>query len=187
MPTPTTIDRNRLLAPAKAAKKDEFYTQWADIEREMNAYLEYDPDVFRGKWSYPRATIPNGQTSRSSSPSTLRSSVQEKLSPRPTPQTATGAASTTSRLVRVQPAPRYDARKNRCRGKMFVLEGQGHQRRRGRQHPGPPVGLPRRRWRLPQPEVTVLRDKRTSSSPTPRSAVPPLHDLAVRGGNARFP
>lgn len=34
---------------AKAAKNDEFYTQWADIEREMNAYLEFDPDVFRGK------------------------------------------------------------------------------------------------------------------------------------------
>jgi hypothetical protein len=37
------------LAVAKAAKNDEFYTQWADIEREMNAYREYDPDVFRGK------------------------------------------------------------------------------------------------------------------------------------------
>lgn len=37
------------LTAAKAAKNDEFYTQWADIEREMNAYLEYDPDVFRDK------------------------------------------------------------------------------------------------------------------------------------------
>jgi len=37
------------LSAAKAAKNDEFYTQWADIEREMNAYLEYDPNVFRGK------------------------------------------------------------------------------------------------------------------------------------------
>jgi len=37
------------LGAAKAAKNDEFYTQWADIEREMNAYLEYDPDVFRDK------------------------------------------------------------------------------------------------------------------------------------------
>ncbi len=40
---------NKNLNAAKAAKDDEFYTQWADIEREMNAYLEYDPDVFRGK------------------------------------------------------------------------------------------------------------------------------------------
>lgn len=40
---------NLSLAAAKAAKNDEFYTQWADIEREMNAYLEYDANVFRDK------------------------------------------------------------------------------------------------------------------------------------------
>lgn len=40
---------NANLTAAKNAKNDEFYTQWADIEREMNAYLEYDPDVFRDK------------------------------------------------------------------------------------------------------------------------------------------
>jgi hypothetical protein len=34
---------------AKNAKVDEFYTQFADIEKEMNAYLEFDPDVFRGE------------------------------------------------------------------------------------------------------------------------------------------
>lgn len=41
--------KNTNLHNAKRAKQDEFYTQWIDIEREMNAYLEYDPDVFRGK------------------------------------------------------------------------------------------------------------------------------------------
>lgn len=41
--------KNSNLSEAKKAKADEFYTQWADIEREMNAYLEYDPEVFRGK------------------------------------------------------------------------------------------------------------------------------------------
>lgn len=40
---------NSNLHGAKKAKQDEFYTQWADIEKEMNAYLDYDPDVFRGK------------------------------------------------------------------------------------------------------------------------------------------
>ena len=47
--TPTTHPKNLHLGAAKAAKNDEFYTVWADIEREMNAYLEYDPDVFRDK------------------------------------------------------------------------------------------------------------------------------------------
>ena len=40
---------NTGLGAAKAAKNDEFYTRWNDIENEMQAYLEYDPDVFRGK------------------------------------------------------------------------------------------------------------------------------------------
>lgn len=43
------IVANKKLGEARRAKQDEFYTQWADIEREMNAYLEYDPDVFRDK------------------------------------------------------------------------------------------------------------------------------------------
>lgn len=37
------------LDKAKKTKFDEFYTQYADIEKEMNAYLEFDEDVFRGK------------------------------------------------------------------------------------------------------------------------------------------
>lgn len=45
----TTTSGSTNLNAAKAAKNDEFYTQWVDIEREMNAYLEYDPDVFRDK------------------------------------------------------------------------------------------------------------------------------------------
>jgi len=41
--------RNISLTKAKNTKNDEFYTQWADIEKEVQAYLELDPDVFRGK------------------------------------------------------------------------------------------------------------------------------------------
>ena len=40
---------NTNLHKAKRAKNDEFYTQLRDIETEMQAYLEYDPDVFRDK------------------------------------------------------------------------------------------------------------------------------------------
>ena len=40
---------NSGLANAKNAKNDEFYTQYYDIEKEMNAYLEYNPDVFKDK------------------------------------------------------------------------------------------------------------------------------------------
>lgn len=43
---------NRGLAAAKAAKQDEFYTQYDDIQKEVEAYLEFNPHTFRGKVVY---------------------------------------------------------------------------------------------------------------------------------------
>lgn len=40
---------NNNLSDARKAKNDEFYTQYADIQKEVNAYLDYNPDVFRDK------------------------------------------------------------------------------------------------------------------------------------------
>jgi hypothetical protein len=37
------------LLKAKTSKNDEFYTQYHDIEKEINAYLEFDANVFEGK------------------------------------------------------------------------------------------------------------------------------------------
>jgi hypothetical protein len=43
---------NKNLTRAKRAKNDEFYTQFVDIQKEIEAYLEYNPDVFRGQAVY---------------------------------------------------------------------------------------------------------------------------------------
>jgi hypothetical protein len=40
------------LTNAKKAKQDEFYTQYVDIQKEAEAYLEFDPDTFRSKVVY---------------------------------------------------------------------------------------------------------------------------------------
>jgi hypothetical protein len=40
---------NQNLGDARKIKNDEFYTQYHDIEKEINAYLEFNPEVFRGK------------------------------------------------------------------------------------------------------------------------------------------
>jgi len=40
------------LHKAKKSKSDEFYTQYIDIQKEVEAYLEYNPDVFRDKIVY---------------------------------------------------------------------------------------------------------------------------------------
>lgn len=44
--------KNQGLGAARAAKKDEFYTQYVDIQKEVEAYLEFDADTFRGKVVY---------------------------------------------------------------------------------------------------------------------------------------
>lgn len=43
---------NSHLTSAKKIKNDEFYTQFDDIQKEIEAYLEYNSDVFRGKVVY---------------------------------------------------------------------------------------------------------------------------------------
>jgi len=43
---------NNNLTQAKKAKNDEFYTQYGDIQKEMEAYVEYDAKVFKGKVVY---------------------------------------------------------------------------------------------------------------------------------------
>nr|WP_165871517.1 adenine-specific methyltransferase EcoRI family protein [Flaviaesturariibacter flavus] len=49
LPTKTL---NRGLGAAKKAKNDEFYTQYIDIQKEIEAYLEFNPDTFREKVVY---------------------------------------------------------------------------------------------------------------------------------------
>ena len=51
-PKAESMPMNRSLHAAKAAKQDEFYTQYVDIQKEVEAYLEFDPDTFRGKVVY---------------------------------------------------------------------------------------------------------------------------------------
>ncbi len=49
---------NKSLGAAKKAKNDEFYTQYSDIQKEIEAYLEFDQDAFRGKVVYSNCDDP---------------------------------------------------------------------------------------------------------------------------------
>jgi hypothetical protein len=40
---------NNNLFNAKKEKNDEFYTQYQDIQKEINAYIDYNKNVFRNK------------------------------------------------------------------------------------------------------------------------------------------
>lgn len=48
----STNDKNRSLHKAKKSKQDEFYTQYIDIQKEVEAYLECEPNTFHGKVVY---------------------------------------------------------------------------------------------------------------------------------------
>ena len=49
---------NKLLHKAKNSKNDEFYTQFSDIQKEIEAYLEYNPNTFRDKVVYSNCDDP---------------------------------------------------------------------------------------------------------------------------------
>lgn len=113
---------NNNLKEAKAAKNDEFYTQFHDIEVEMNAYLEYDPNVFRGKtillpcddpeWSnftrYFAAKFDELGLKKLISTSYAPDSKKYKTPYQPS--------------LFEQDAPQFDKTKTSVKGKIFVLE-----------------------------------------------------------------
>ena len=113
---------NTNLKEAKAAKNDEFYTQFHDIEIEMNAYLEYDPDVFRGKtvllpcddpeWSnftrYFAAKFDELGLKKLISTSYAPDSKKYKTPYQPS--------------LFEQEAPQFDPSKAQVKGKIFILE-----------------------------------------------------------------
>ena len=116
--------KKRNLDAAKARKNDEFYTQWADIEREMNAYLEYDPNVFRGKtvllpcddpeWSnfakfFALHFVDFG----------LKKLVSTSYAPNSTP-----AGEFYQPTLFETGDPKFDETKTRANGKKFVLEAK---------------------------------------------------------------
>lgn len=43
------MPKNKDLRKANGLKNDEFYTQYVDIQKEVNSYLEYNPNVFKDK------------------------------------------------------------------------------------------------------------------------------------------
>ena len=68
---------NTNLAAAGAAKNDEFYTQYHDIEAAMTAYLAYDPDP--GSKRYPGPWQPTIFETRSPRFRPARSRLQGKI------------------------------------------------------------------------------------------------------------
>ena len=112
---------NTNLANAKTAKNDEFYTQYPDIQKEMNAYLEYNPDVFRGKTVLLPCDDPEWSNFTRFFAQNFEAFGLKKL-------ISTSYAVDSKRIKDWEPtlfeteSPYYDADKSRTNGKIFVLD-----------------------------------------------------------------
>ena len=113
---------NESLSAAKAAKNDEFYTQYYDIEREINAYLEYNPDVFQGKTVLLPCDDPEWSNFTLYFAQHFQTLGLKKL-------ISTSYAPESKKYKTVwqpslfeQDAPQFDPSKTSVRGKIFVLD-----------------------------------------------------------------
>ena len=113
---------NANLTNAKNAKNDEFYTQLADIEKEMNAYLEFDPDVFCNKtvllpcddpeWSnFTRYFVLNFE----------KLGLKKLISTSYAPDSKTVNMLSQPTLFE-STSPRFDATKTHANGRVFTLQ-----------------------------------------------------------------
>lgn len=113
--------KNDNLRQAKAAKKDEFYTQYADIQMEVNAYLEYNPDVFRGKTILLPCDDPEWSNFTRFFAENFELFGLKKL-------ISTSFAVESKNTKWYEPTlfetdtPKFDKKKTRTHGKIFVLE-----------------------------------------------------------------
>ena len=113
---------NTNLSKAKSAKNDEFYTQYADIQKEVNAYLDYDANVFRGKTILLPCDDPEWSNFTKFFAQNFERFGLKKL-------ISTSYAIESKNVKQVyQPtlfetaAPQFDRKKTRVRGKIFVLD-----------------------------------------------------------------
>ena len=112
---------NTNLGKAKAGKNDEFYTQYCDIQQEMNAYVEYNPNVFRDKTILLPCDDPEWSNFTKFFALNFEKYGVKKL-------ISTSYAPESKKIKAWQPTlfetdnPRFDADKSKTNGKIFVLD-----------------------------------------------------------------
>lgn len=121
---------NANLSNAKQAKNDEFYTQWHDIEKEVNAYLDYNPDVFRGKTVLLPCDDPEWSNfTKLFALNFELYGIKKLISTSYAPDSKKFKYGYQPSLFETED-PQFDPNKTQTRGKIFILErdktGDGH-------------------------------------------------------------
>ena len=113
---------NSNLGNARTAKNDEFYTQYADIEKEMNAYLDFDADVFRDKVVLLPCDDPEWSNftkyfAQNFDKLGLKKLISTSYAPDAKPKELNLQMS-----LFEQESPKFDKKKARTNGRIFILE-----------------------------------------------------------------
>ena len=112
---------NKTLTKAKAAKNDEFYTQFYDIETEMEAYLDYNRDVFSGKTVLLPCDDPEWSNfTRYFAQNFEALGLKKLISTSFAPESKTYKCGYQLSLFETE-SPKFDKDKTKTHGKIFVL------------------------------------------------------------------
>jgi len=115
---------NSNLGKAKNAKIDEFYTQWSDIEREIQAYLEFDPNVFRSKTVLCPCDDPEWSNFTKFFALHFQEYGIKKLISTSYAVESKNYKENYQITLFEQNAPQFDADKTRTHGKFFILDSK---------------------------------------------------------------
>lgn len=108
---------NSSLGAARNAKNDEFYTQYSDIEAEMNAYIEYNPEVFKDKTILLPCDDPEWSNfTKYFASNFTRLGIKKLIST----SYAQGAANKQPTIFELM-SPLYNAQQHDTHGKLFTL------------------------------------------------------------------
>jgi hypothetical protein len=113
------------LTKAKHAKNDEFYTQWVDIEKEVQAYLEYNPDVFRGKTILCPCDDPEWSNFTKYFALHFREFGIKKLISTSFAYESKNYKTDYQLTLFEKNDPKFDKKKTKTKGKIFILDGKG--------------------------------------------------------------
>ena len=110
------------LDQAKRSKNDEFYTQFADIEKEMNSYLEFNPDVFRGKTILLPCDDPEWSNfTKYFAQNFNKLGVEKLISTSYAPNSKPSSIPYQPTLFELE-SPEYDGNKSQSNGRIFTLK-----------------------------------------------------------------
>ena len=115
-------NKNTNLHTANKAKNDEFYTQWSDIEREVSAYLEYNPNVFRNKTILCPCDDPEWSNfTKFFSLHFVEYGIKKLISTSYAVESKTYKENYQISLLE-ENDPKFDVNKTRTNGKLFILD-----------------------------------------------------------------